>query len=93
MTTYMKSLMIKRGYSKAGDQKDTDANPIPYLKVDSKDSKEDIVELSGILDKANEVYVEWETCHYGLVITRMVCRTLVWLTFVALLWYVASIFN
>ena len=90
MKIFLKSLVIKRGYSKSDDKKCEDS--IPHLKFESKDSKVDLVELNGILDKANEISVEWETCRDRLVISRIVCRTVVWLAVVALLWYVAAKF-
>lgn len=38
---------------------------------------------------AEDGSVEWEISHDSVVVTRMICRTLIWLTLIGLLFYIA----
>ena len=88
MKTYVKSIR----YTRTSDKTNNGKEPLPCVGCAEKCQAADCEKFKNWLRGMDETSVEWEVWHDGLVMTRMVCRTVVWLAFVALLWYVASKF-
>jgi len=89
MRTYVKAIRYKWASDKTTNGKEI----LPCVACDKKCQQSNCEKLKNWLRGMDESSIEWESRHDGLVIARMVCRTVVWLAFVALLWYVASKFG
>ncbi len=88
MKTYVKSIRYTRTHDK--ERKEDDHSPC----VDCAEKCKGVTckKLRDWLNGVDEASVEWEVYHDCMISVRMVCRTVLWLSFFGLLWYLASEF-
>ena len=85
MKTCVKSIRYKRTPDKMNNGKE----PLPCVGCTKKCQAVDCADFKNWSRGMDEVSVEWEVCHDGMIMARTICRTIVWLCFIALLCYVA----
>lgn len=84
MKTYVKSISVKVSDL---NRQGSDPNPLRNSKKECSKPICDAVQAS--LKKFNEYAVEWDICHDGLEISRMICKTVIWLALIGAFTYIA----
>ena len=85
MKTYVKSISVKASDLKRKGSES--ALPCIKCKEECKGATCDALQES--LKQFDEYAVEWDVFHDGLEITRVVCKTAIWLALIGSLFYIA----
>lgn len=92
MKTYVKSIRWKRTHDR--NDKNTDHTPCINCHKPFKECEGvDCASLKDWLRGMDEATVEWEADYSSLKITRMICRTIVWIALILLLRFVVCKWN
>lgn len=85
MKTYVKSISVKASDLMRKDSEST--LPCKKCKEECKVATCDV--LQAWVNRCDKYAVEWDICHDGLEVSRMICKTVIWLAFVCAFTYIA----